>query len=55
MVRRMLDGLLLERRTGEGLPGLALRRPWGVSLIKTSPEDMDEDMEPDGERTRMTA
>jgi hypothetical protein len=28
LVRLMLDGLLLE---GEGLPGLALRRPWRVS------------------------
>jgi hypothetical protein len=30
LVRRVLDGLLLDGE-GEGLPGLALRRPWRVS------------------------
>jgi hypothetical protein len=33
LVRRVLDGLLLDGE-GEGLPGLALRRPWRISLRK---------------------
>ena len=33
LVRRVLDGLLLDGE-GEGLPGLALRRHWKVSLRK---------------------
>jgi hypothetical protein len=31
LVRRMLDGLLLDVEGGEGLPGQALQRHWRVS------------------------